>query len=106
MDDIVAARVTLQGGKKSYVLTWGRIFDRIEENKLIEVIRDALVRNGIPKKAHIQLCDSLQEASKQRYFYEAFFAMSQTKILFGRSYEKWRARMKQKMLKGKEIFFL
>lgn len=107
MEDIIALKVTTEDDRNGlYFLTWGRIFDRIDDTEIIEVLSQNLNRYGIYSYLNIELCDSLVQASRERYFYEHFFSMCQKKIEFGTEYEKWREAKKKDLLKGKEIYFL
>ncbi len=44
MEDIVALRVTLNTGADRFFLTWGRVFDPVDPEPLIEVVKPHLVR--------------------------------------------------------------
>lgn len=105
MEDIVAIKVFVKR-KTYYFLTWGRIFHPVDPTQLLEVIKPHLKSYDLEKFTAIELCDSLQEASLERYFYEAFFMMSQTKIPFGKNYPKWKTKMTKSLKAGKEIHFL
>jgi hypothetical protein len=105
MDDIVAIKIRTTDKRSHFVLTWGRLFDKIDDNKLLSVVSSNLDRFGItPKK--VELCESLQEASQAKYFYEGFFKISQEKIPFGLTYKKWVARKRKLLRKGKDIYYL
>ena len=81
MDDIVAIAIKLESGERRYFLTWGRIFDRIDGSRLEELALEAASHvqlDGSAVSAH--LCDSLQSAAGEPYFYESLFEMSQQPI--------------------------
>lgn len=105
MDDIVAIKVSVKR-KAYYFLTWGRIFHPVEEAQLIEALSLHLKSYGIEKYTAIEICDSLKDAALEKYFYEAFFMMSQTRIPFGNNYNKWKRKMCKALRAGKEIYFL
>lgn len=107
MEDIVAVKITLESGKTRYVLTWGRIPEAIDPQPLEQLIRDnlkSLSLGGVP--VAVKLCDSLQEAAKERYFYESFFAMCQITIPFGPGYREWVTETFEQMKAGHEIYYL
>ena len=106
MEDIVAVRVTLDTGERRYFLTWGRVFDAVEPEPLVEAVRPHVSRTAGGEVTAVEVCTSLQEASTAPYFYEALFHLSQRTIPFGPGYEEWRARMQERMSAGKEIHFL
>ena len=106
MDDVVAIKVSETKSKIHFFLTWGRIFDRVNPEEVEALIRKYASTFGIKKAKTVTVCDSLQEAAKARYFYEAFFHISQEKIPLGkRTYEFWRIKMKKQMRKGREIYY-
>jgi hypothetical protein len=52
------------------------------------------------------VCDSLQDASKTRYFYEALFHISQEKIPLGvTTYGPWSAKIRRQMMAGQQLFY-
>lgn len=107
MEDIVAVRVTLDTNESRYFLTWGRIMGAVDPRPIEQVIRTSckhVALGGTP--VHVQICDSLQDASHERYFYECFFQMCQKKIPFGPDYATWAAEMAEKMESGREIYYL
>ena len=106
MEDIVAVEVIKLDNKKLYFLTWGRVFDPVDEQQLLRSLEANLKKYGIVQYKKITLCPSLQKAVKAKYFYENFFLMSQKKIPFGRKYQVWRKTMITKIKQGKEIYFL
>ena len=106
MDDIVAIKVRDAKARIHYFLTWGRTFDRVDPNELISVVRKHVSKFGIKNVTSMTVCDSLQEASATRYFYEAMFHISQEKIPFGKStYGPWCAKMRRQMLSGRQLFY-
>lgn len=107
MEDIVAVEIELEDGRKRYFMTWGRIQHVVNPVKLEKIVlkfSSSCALNGKPLKATI--CDSLQEASQARYFYESLFDISQRKFEYGTDYEQWRKEMDKLMHKGKEIWYL
>jgi hypothetical protein len=106
MEDIVAVRVSLDTGDLRYFLTWGRIHHPVDPERLEALILAKSPRfslGGRPVAAH--LCETLQEAATQPYFFEYFFAMCQKKIPFGPKYGQWADRTRKLMEDGKEMCF-
>jgi hypothetical protein len=100
MEDIVAVRVTDSRGKKHFFITWGRAFDRVDPKSLLEAIRSSLPKSGsLSAIRSIKVCDTLQDASKQPYFYEALFSFSRERVS---SKKVLRARI----VAGKDIYYL
>lgn len=89
MENIVAVKVIDAEGKSHYFLAWGRVFDAVDAEPLLEAIRPHLTQWGIRDCVSIELCRSLSEAASQPYFYEALFDLSQQKIPYGKKYEAW-----------------
>jgi hypothetical protein len=106
VDDIVAIRVTDSKARKHYFLTWGRIFDSMDPTELESVVAKHASNFGIKNPRTVSVCDSLQNASTGRYFYEHLFHLSQERIPFGEStYWRWRAKMKRQILSGQQLFY-
>lgn len=107
MEDIVALEVALQSGVRRYFLTWGRLFDPVDPTSLIESARAHMSEQALGGEIKsIRVCDTLQVARDQPYFFEALFALSQTKIPRGDGYEDWRGHMRERLKNGHELYFL
>lgn len=106
MEDLVAVKVTDDAEVDHYLITWGRIFDRVDPNPLLEAITPHLSSFGIKKFTRMSLCRSLRDASSQPYFYEAMFLFGQKKIPFGKNYTAWQKKQKKAIRKGQEIYYL
>jgi hypothetical protein len=107
MEDIVAVRVELETGESRYFLTWGRIQDRVDSEILESLVLEYSRRCSLgaaPLRA--QLCDSLQEASNEPYFYEGLFSFCSSPIPLDERYKNWRKERDLRMKEGKEIYFL
>ncbi len=77
MEDIVAVKVIDGAGKPHYFMTWGRVFDAVNPEPLLQALIPHLSKFGISSFSTISLCLSLREASNELYFYEALFSFSQ-----------------------------
>ncbi len=106
MEDIVAIKIIDDSENAHYFITWGRIFDAVDPESLLQAVAMHLSKFGIKTFNSIELCSSLQEAANQTYFYEALFSFSQRKIRFGKNYESWRKKRKKKIRSGREIYYL
>ena len=107
MEDIVAVEVRLTNGESRYFLTWGRIQHPVDPAPVEEVVLGScenFALGGVAASAH--LCDSLQAARDQPYFYECFFLMCQERIPFGPRYQAWKRRIAEAMEKGRQICYL
>lgn len=107
MEKIVAIAIELENGARRFFLTWGRIQDPVDPASVVQVVfqqSTAFALGGKPVKAH--LCESLQQAAHEPYFSEAFFALCQKPIPFGKHYEAWRREMDRRMRRGKELYYL
>jgi hypothetical protein len=107
MDDIVAVAVELEDGAQRYFLTWGRLFDRVDGTTLESVVLENAHRfalGGVALRARV--CDSLQEAAGERYFYESLFDMAQKPIPFGDAYESWRQTAANSLTEGRGLWYL
>ena len=106
MEDVVAFWVKGKGREVGF-LTWGRVFDRVDEAPLIEALRSGIAVFGFPAESEISICDSLQEVSGCRYFYEGLLIFSHKPIPFGKkTYWVWAKKMRKAIPKGKEICLL
>jgi hypothetical protein len=106
VEDLVAIRVTTDGGDIGYFVTWGRIQDAVDPAPLEKLILKVSERFGLPGVAlSAQLCDSLQDARGAQYFYEAIFTFAQQPIPYGPKYEKWRKSKSKLMRKGKDLYY-
>lgn len=100
MEDIVAIRVVDSRGRRHFFVTWGRVFDSVDPEPLLDAVRSSLPKFGaLSKIRSIQVCETLQDASKQPYFYEALVSFSRERILSDRVR---RARI----LSGRDIYYL
>lgn len=106
MDDIVALRMSVENGPDHYVLSWGRLTDPVDPAGLEELVLQQAAHFSLPGRVtSVKLCDSLQEASRARYFYECFFQMCQKPIPFGHTYEEWRKATLAELRQGRELYF-
>ena len=107
MDDVVAARVRLTDGSSRYFMTWGRIQHAVDPMAVEQILWAALpgfALGGVPQS--VQLCRSLQEAADSEFFFEALVSIAREPIPFGPSYQEWVAEKNQRMISGKDIWYL
>lgn len=109
MDSIIAVRLTLDSGADRFFLTWGRLGacdpwpGDIERAALKASIGYAL--GGTPIAARV--CDSLQEASAERYFYECLIKMQrQMPDPAKKKFVAWTRKVTAAVLRGEELYFL
>jgi len=104
VEDVVAVEVRLKGGGKRYFMTWGRVQEAVDGSALESIVLDQCPTfdlGGVAVKA--RLCDTLQDASREPYFFEALVYFSQQRP--SRT-ETWRTSMDRKMRRGKELYYL
>jgi hypothetical protein len=107
VEDIVAVRATLETGEARYFLTWGRVMDAVDPGPIEKAVRNYCNHVDLGgKPISVELCDSLQMAAGERYFYEHFFKMTQKKIPVGPEYSAWAAEVANKIRSGREIYYL
>lgn len=71
MDEVVAIKVIDSSSRPHFFLTWGRAFGAIDPAPLLSAILGVLAQFGIESVRSIQVCDTLQRAVRQPYFFEA-----------------------------------
>lgn len=107
MDDIIAIKIKDKVEGETGFLTFGRIFDRVDDKEIVSVVKSHCHKYGIDDIESIELCWQIQDVSHMRYFYEAFYSITQEKIpTNGKDYEEWVNQKKQSILYGDDIFFL
>jgi hypothetical protein len=107
LEDIVALRADFANGETRYFITWGRIFHPVDPTELMKAAWPHLSKFQLPASVvSLSVCDSLQEAAGERYFYEALFQFSQRAIPFGSAYRSWAARTRRQLLSREQISYL
>lgn len=88
-------------------MTWGRLFDRVDPQSVIDTLKDYLSKFGINNAKSIEVCNSLQETSHYLYFYEGLFELCQEIIpATADEYTKWKDQKLQSMKNGEWFYFL
>jgi hypothetical protein len=107
VDDLVAVRARTDAGQVGFWLTWGRLFGPFDPTAMIAAIRPHLrLAEQRGEIDQVQICDSLQEASDQPYFYKGLWWLGQTRIPFGPGYEEWAAEKRPQLADGRGLFYL
>jgi hypothetical protein len=106
MDDVVGLRLHDRGKGYFGVVTWGRIWDRVDESELCETIKSHAPQFGLNACDEVVLCESLAEIASGKYFHEAIVSFASKSIPFGKGYESWREEMKREISEGREIYFV
>jgi len=105
MEDIVGIKFKDKIRGEGALITWGRLFDRVDSTELLEVVKPHLSSFGVTELESIELCYSLMEISHFPYFYECLIPFIQEPIPNGIKYKTW-VKKKQKALKdGHDISF-
>jgi hypothetical protein len=109
VDAIIAVRVRLESGADRYFLTWGELGSNrpwpgdIGRAVLASSLQWAT--GGTPVAARV--CDSLQAASGERYFYECLSRMQQLMPApASRKFRTWADAMTEAVLRGEQLYFL
>ena len=70
VEDVVGIRIVDAKRGERALLSWGRIFDRVDPNQLLTRIRSILPGMGYHDVVELTLCDELSELRDFGYFYE------------------------------------
>lgn len=106
---IIAVRVRLDSGVDRYFLTWGDLGSNRPWPGDVEraVLRASagFALGGAPVDARV--CDALQAASGERYFYECLIAMQrQLPAAATKKFTAWTDKMTAAVLRGEELYYL
>jgi len=105
MDDIVGIKFIDKKMGEGAVITWGRLFDSVDADELLDVVKKKLPNFGVHNLDSIELCYSLMEISDQPYFHEQLKYFIKRPIFFDNKYEKWVRKKREALKQGKEILF-
>jgi hypothetical protein len=108
LENIIAVAMIGADGTKFYFLTWGRIFDPVDEEEIIKCVKIYADKCNVSKPIKAgYVCHDLQEASKQMYFYEAFYYMALVKVPSEKKpYQRWKTKIVEELKRGNKIFYL
>jgi len=106
MEDIIGIKFVDKIQGEGGVITWGRIFDNIDDKKLLEVVTKRLIRFNVKNIQSIELCYSLMEIANQPYFYECLTYFIQNPIPHGNAYASWVKKKRKALCNGNDILFL
>ena len=106
MDDVVAIKV--RNAKRGWVglVTWGRLWDPVDEAELLRAVGHHLSGFGILEPQETHLCKSLREVQSGEYFYEALIDFSWNRPPFGEQYEAWKGQKRRDIEEGRDIYFV
>jgi hypothetical protein len=83
------------------------LFDAVDGKELEQVVAKNLhifSLGGAPTT--VQLCDSIQEASREPYFFEALWHLAQEKVPYGPGRRRWVNDKRKRLSQGKELYYL
>jgi hypothetical protein len=106
MEEVVAIKVVDAKRTIHFFMTWGRAFGAVRPEPLVSAVRGQLRKFGIRAIRSIGICDTLQAAADQPYFYEALMVFSQQRVPYGKAYPKWSATRRKQIEAGKKIYYL
>jgi hypothetical protein len=106
MEDVVGLKV--RDAKRGWVgfVTWGRLWDAVDEDAVAEAVKPHLAGFGISEPQEILVCTSLAEIQSGQYFYEALLSFSWNAPAFGPRYEEWRNEKRAAVREGRELYFI
>jgi hypothetical protein len=109
VEEIIAVRVRLDTGADRYFLTWGRLgANRPWPGDIERAVLKAAAHfslGGTPMDAYV--CDTLQEASGERYFYECLFDIQRRMPAESKKkFTAWADKMTTAVLRGEELSYL
>jgi hypothetical protein len=107
MEDVVGIRVRdAKNGWFGFV-TWGRLWDPVDETELIRAVKPHLTGfHGITDPQEVHVCNSLRDLRSAEYFYEALISFSWDCPPFGDSYDAWRKQKQRDVQDGRDIYFV
>jgi len=106
VEDVIALRVTESDGTSVAFLTWGRLFDPVDETEIIAAVVRVLPEFGVHVFTEIAVCDNLGEVATERYFYEGLVSFASDMRDDSKDDESWRSLRRKAVISGKEIYFL
>jgi hypothetical protein len=106
MEDIIGIKVLNSRQKSVGFMTYGRLWDAVDDSELKDAIRANLTRFGLEPSNEIQMCRSLKELQSCNYFYEGLIWFAWHPIPFGPQYEEWRRQKQVELLSGESIYYL
>ncbi len=109
VDSIIAVRVRLDSGADRYFLTWGDVGANRrwpgDIERAVLKASAAFALGGTPADARV--CDTLQAASGERYFYECLIAMQQKMPNAAKKkFAAWADKVTAAVLRGGELYYL
>lgn len=105
MENIVGIKFVDKQRGEGAVITWGRLFDSVDDTELLEVVKKKLPSFGVYDLEDIEISYSLMEISDQPYFYEQLAYFIKRPVYFGNDYDKWKRKKREVLKKGCEILF-
>ena len=105
MENIVGIKVKDKIQGEGAFITWGRLFGTIDEEELLNIVKQHLPKWGISHLESIELCYSLMEIANQPYFYECLIRFIQEPIPQGLKYEAWKRKKIKALKEGNDIYF-
>lgn len=109
MENIVAIRIMDKEEGETGVLTFGRIFDTINPDHLLDIVRLNCPKFGVRNLQSMELCLTIQEVSHMRYFYESYANLLREYVkrpTHSIDYDNWIEEKKRRMYCGQDIYCL
>jgi hypothetical protein len=71
VEDVVAVKLRDRKRGDWAVVTWGRVYDPVDEKPLLDALRRVAPRMGFPDLEQLEVCYHLGEVREYQYFHEA-----------------------------------
>jgi hypothetical protein len=104
MNDVVGIRAFDSERQWVGFMTYGRLWDPIDDSEMIAAIKTALPTFGLRAVTEVLLCETLQELRGCPYFYEGLLSFASRPIAFGENYDTWRAWAREELAAGRGLF--
>jgi hypothetical protein len=106
MEDVVAIKLRDRKRGEWAVVTWGRVYDAVDETPLLDAIRRVAPQIGFPDLEHAEVCYHLGDVRDYQYFHEALLAFAAR--MAGEPYltEAWKQQQRDDDALRRSIYLL
>ena len=109
MHNIVAIKIIDRDEGETGVLTFGRIYDEVDHESLLNIIRMHCPKFGVRNLEKMEVCWTIQEVSHMRFFYEAYAKLLKEYLktpTHSVDYDNWVEEKKRRIYCGQDIYSL
>lgn len=107
VDDVVGIKV--RDAQRGWVglITWGRLWDAVDDTELLQVVGKHLHTFGIEHPEELAVCPSLRDLQSVEYFYEGILSFSWKPPPVGtKQRSEWQNKMREELRTGRGIYFI